>query len=68
MKFLSLLVVICFSLLNANAQEINYETIKGMWEYQSPKAKTKLTYKFDLENKFTSITERKENEIQVIGS
>ena len=68
MKFLSLLFVICLSLLDTNAQEINYETIKGTWEYKSPKAKTKLTYKFDLENKFTGITERKGDEIQINGS
>jgi hypothetical protein len=68
MKFLGLLTIICIYAIGANAQEINLDSIRGTWNYESPKAKTKLSYKFDFENKFTSITERKETETQINGA
>lgn len=68
MKFLALLFIICIYSFATNAQETNLDSIKATWNYESPKAKTKLSYKFDVDNKFTSITERKETEIIVDGS
>ncbi|MFD0939494.1 hypothetical protein [Pedobacter boryungensis] len=68
MKFLSMLIIICLYFSLANAQVINYKSIKGTWEYESPKKKNKLTYKFDVDNKFISILERKGNELQTDGS
>jgi len=68
MKSFSTLLLIFLYFSIANAQEINYQSIKGTWEYESPKKKSKLSYKFDVDNKFTSITERKGNEVQVDGS
>lgn len=68
MKLLALLFITCIYSFETNAQEINLDSIKATWNYESPKAKTKLSYKFDLDNKFTSITERKETEIKVEGS
>ncbi|TKC05601.1 hypothetical protein FA048_17940 [Pedobacter polaris] len=67
MKFLSMILVICLYFSNTKAQEVNYQSIKGSWEYKSPKGKTKLTYKFDVDNKFTSLTEHKEKELQAEG-
>lgn len=68
MKFLGTLFIICICSYLSNAQVISLDSIKGTWNYESPKAKTKLTYKFDLDNKFTSIAERKETETQVNGA
>ena len=68
MKFLGILFIICVCSYLSNAQQTSLDSIKGAWNYESPKAKTKLNYKFDLDNKFTSITERKETEIQVNGT
>ncbi|MFI5450670.1 hypothetical protein ACHMWN_00800 [Pedobacter sp. UC225_61] len=68
MKSFSTLLLIFLYFSIANAQEINYKSIKGTWEYESPKKKNKLNYKFDVENKFTSILERKGNEVQADGS
>lgn len=68
MKFFSTLLLICLYFSTANAQEVNYQSIKGTWEYKSPKGKSNLSYKFDADNKFTSITERKESEVQVDGT
>ena len=68
MKSFSTLLLIFLYFSIANAQEINYQSRKGTWEYESPKKKSKLSYKFDVDNKFTSITERKGNEAQVDGS
>ena len=68
MKFLGLLTIICIYAIGANAQEINLDSIRGTWNYESPKVKTKSSFKFDFENKFTSITERKETETQINGA
>jgi hypothetical protein len=68
MKFLGILSIICIYTIGANAQEINLDSIRGTWNYESPKAKTKLSYKFDFENRFTSVTERKETETQINGA
>ena len=68
MKCLGLLFIICICSYTSNAQKTSLDSIKGTWNYESPKAKTKLSYKFDIDNKFTSITERKETETQVDGS
>ncbi|MBB2147130.1 hypothetical protein GM921_16620 [Pedobacter sp. LMG 31464] len=68
MKFFSTLLLVSLYFSTANAQEISYQSVKGTWEYESPKKKSKLSYKFDVDNKFKSITERKGNEIQVDGT
>lgn len=68
MKFLSTIIAVFLCFSYAKAQEINYQSIKGTWDYKSPKAKTTLSYKFDIDNKFTSITERKETEIKIDGN
>ena len=68
MRFLGILFVICICSHLSNAQETRLDSIKGTWNYESPKAKTKLSYKFDIDNKFTGITEHKETEIQVKGT
>ena len=67
MKFLSITLVICLYFSSTKAQEVNYKSVKGLWEYESPKGKNKLTYKFDEEKKFTCLTEHKESEVQTEG-
>ena len=52
----------------AYPQNVNHESLKGEWEYKSPKGKSKLSYKFDVEQKFTSISEHKEKEVKTDGS
>jgi hypothetical protein len=55
-------------LTTANAQEVNYGLIMGTWEYKSPKGKSKLSYKFDVDKKFISLLERNETELKTQGS
>ncbi|RZJ79577.1 MAG: hypothetical protein EOO47_10380 [Flavobacterium sp.] len=68
MKSLVILLIICIYAIPLHAQDMNYKTIEGTWDYKSPKGKTKLSYKFEEDNKFTSVTERKENETLMDGS
>lgn len=68
MKSLFTLLIICIYSIGVHAQEVNFKTIEGTWDYESPKGKTKMSYKFEEDNKFTSVTERKENETQMDGS
>jgi hypothetical protein len=62
MKFFAILFTIFLSVSYARAQEINYKSIMGTWQYKSPNGKNKLSYKFDVEKKFVSTLERNENE------
>lgn len=68
MKCLFTLITISIYLIPLHAQEVNFKTMEGTWEYKSPKGKTKMSYKFEDDHKFTSITERKETERQIDGS
>ncbi|RZL31127.1 MAG: hypothetical protein EOP00_35475 [Pedobacter sp.] len=68
MKFFITLLLICVYISKTEAQEVKNQSIKGSWEYKSPKGKSKLVYKFDLDNKFTSTTERNEKEELITGS
>jgi hypothetical protein len=68
MKSLFTLLIICIYSIGVHAQEVNFKTIEGTWDYESPKGKTKMSYKFEEDNKFISVTERKENETQMDGS
>jgi len=67
MKFLSIALVMCLYFSSTKSQEVNYQSMMGSWTYKSPKGKTTLSYKFDVDNKFTSITEYDEKEVQVEG-
>lgn len=68
MKILAILFILCVNAVSLNAQNTNSEVIKGSWQYKSPRGKTKLTYKFDLENKFTSTVEHNETETLTLGT
>ena len=70
MKVFIFTTVICiyFNLATVSAQEVNINTVAGKWEYESPKKKSKVLYNFELDNNFTSTTERNEKEIVVKGS
>ena len=68
MKSLFTLLIICIYAIAVHAQEVNFKTIEGTWDYKSPKGKTQMSYKFEEDNNFTSVTERKENETQMDGS
>ncbi|TKB99455.1 hypothetical protein [Pedobacter cryotolerans] len=68
MKSLFTLLIICIWATSVRAQEVNFKTIEGTWDYKSPKGKTKMSYKFEEDNKFTSVTERKETETLLDGS
>ena len=68
MKSLFTVLIICIYSIAVHAQEVNFKTMEGTWDYKSPKGKTKMSYKFEEDNKFTSVTERKENETQMDGS
>lgn len=68
MKSLITLLIICICTISLHAQEVNFKTMEGTWEYKSPKGKTKISYQFEEDNKFTSVTERKENETLMDGS
>lgn len=67
MKFLSFILVICLYFSNTNAQEVNYKSLAGKWEYESPKKKTKVAYDFALDKNYTSTTEHKEKEVVTKG-
>jgi hypothetical protein len=67
MKILSFMLVICLYCSNTKAQEVNYKSLAGKWEYESPKKKTKTLYDFSLDKNFTSTTEHKEKELVIKG-
>ncbi|TCC87048.1 hypothetical protein EZ428_22890 [Pedobacter frigiditerrae] len=68
MKFLSIMLVICLYWSNTKAQGVNYQSLAGKWEYDSPKKKNKVLYDFALDKNFTSTTEHKEKELVVKGT
>lgn len=68
MKSLLTLLIICIYAIPLHAQDVNYKTMEGTWDYKSPKGKTKLSYKFEEDNKLTSISERKDTETLIDGS
>ena len=68
MKSLTVILLICLSFFKTAAQELNSQFIKGTWVYKSANGKSKLSYKFDVDNKFTNTTERNEKEEQTIGT
>jgi len=68
MKSLTVILFISLSFFKTAAQEVNSQFIKGIWEYKSANGKSKLSYKFDVDNKFTNTNERSEKEEQTIGS
>jgi hypothetical protein len=68
MKFTCILLAIyLYTSSIANAQELNYDLIKGTWEYKSPEGKTKLSYKFDVDKKFNGTIEHDETELKTEG-
>lgn len=68
MKSIVTFLLICLYATPLQAQDIDFKTLEGTWNYESPKGKTKMSYKFEEDNKFTSITERKEAEVLMDGS
>ncbi|RZJ19750.1 MAG: hypothetical protein EON51_16750 [Acinetobacter sp.] len=64
---MSIILFLCISFFNANAQEVNDKSLAGKWEYESPKKKTKVSYDFAVDKNFTSTTEHKEKELVTKG-
>lgn len=67
-RYFSFIIVLAFfGMQTAKAQQINYESIAGVWDYSSANKKSKTSYEFTLEKTFKNIMERGEKEIKTEG-